>query len=103
MYCLDRSCLTGILRAKQDQYMTPLPDVVIIHSPKEDDVNSTPAQVVAPAALVPEAPLTALDYLAKNPWDFVPFVKTFLPLLTVTSFFFLSFPQTFMLFISLKI
>ena len=41
---------------------TPLPDVVIIHAPKEEDVNSAPAQVAAPAALVPEAPLTAVDY-----------------------------------------
>ncbi|CAN7018770.1 unnamed protein product [Brassica oleracea var. botrytis] len=41
---------------------TPLPDVVIIHSPKEEEVNSAPAQVDAPAALVPEAPLTAVDY-----------------------------------------
>ncbi|WZY81620.1 hypothetical protein YC2023_028004 [Brassica napus] len=41
---------------------TPLPDVVIIHAPKEEDVNSAPAQVAAPAALAPEAPLTAVDY-----------------------------------------
>ena len=41
---------------------TPLPDVVIIHAPKEEDVNSAPAQVSAPAALAPEAPLTAVDY-----------------------------------------
>ncbi|KAF3578432.1 hypothetical protein DY000_02029912 [Brassica cretica] len=41
---------------------TPLPDVVIIHTPKEEDVNSAPAQVAAPAALLPEAPLTAVDY-----------------------------------------
>lgn len=42
---------------------TPLPDVVIIHTPKEEEVNSTSTQVVAPAAaLVPEAPLTAVDY-----------------------------------------
>ncbi|KAL0844127.1 hypothetical protein Bca101_017373 [Brassica carinata] len=41
---------------------TPLPDVVIIHAPKEEDVNSAPAQVTAPATLAPEAPLTAVDY-----------------------------------------
>ncbi|KAF2611648.1 hypothetical protein F2Q70_00008216 [Brassica cretica] len=41
---------------------TPLPDVVIIHAPKEEDVNSAPAQVAAPAALTPEATLTAVDY-----------------------------------------
>ena len=41
---------------------TPLPDVVSIHSPKEEEVNSAPAQVDAPAAFVPEAPLTAVDY-----------------------------------------
>lgn len=42
--------------------MTPLPDVVIIHAPKEDDVNSAPGPVVTPAALMPEAPLTTTDY-----------------------------------------
>ncbi|RIA04782.1 hypothetical protein BRARA_K00952 [Brassica rapa] len=41
---------------------TPLPDVVIIHAPKEEDVSSAPATVAAPAALLPEAPLTAVDY-----------------------------------------
>lgn len=42
--------------------MTPLPDVVIIHAPKED-VKYTPVPVVTPAAaLVPEAPLTTTDY-----------------------------------------
>jgi len=44
--------------------MTPLPDVVIIHTPKEDDVYIAPAQVVTQAAFVPEAPLTTTDYPA---------------------------------------
>ncbi|KAF8093705.1 hypothetical protein N665_0380s0025 [Sinapis alba] len=42
--------------------MTPLHDVVIIHAPKGKDVNSAPAQVVTLAALLLEAPLTAVEY-----------------------------------------
>ncbi|KAL0717022.1 hypothetical protein Bca4012_066344 [Brassica carinata] len=47
--------------------MTPLPDVVITHAPKEEDVNSEPTQVVAPAALLLKALLTAIDYLEMVP------------------------------------
>jgi small subunit ribosomal protein S3e len=46
---------------------TPLPDVVIIHSPKEEEAIYAPAQVAAPAALVADAPLTAVDYPAMIP------------------------------------
>ncbi|KAG2289127.1 hypothetical protein Bca4012_029865 [Brassica carinata] len=35
---------------------TPLPDVVIIHAPKEEDVSSAPAQVAAPAAFYQKHP-----------------------------------------------
>ena len=45
--------------------MTPLPDVVIIYTPKWKDVNSAPDQVVNFAALLLEAPLTAVDYPEK--------------------------------------
>lgn len=41
---------------------TPLPDVVIIHAPKEEEFNHTSVAVVAPTALVSEAPLTTTDY-----------------------------------------
>lgn len=41
---------------------TPLPDVVIIHAPKEEEFNQTSVAVAAPVALVPEAPLTTTDY-----------------------------------------
>ncbi|CAH8310020.1 unnamed protein product [Eruca vesicaria subsp. sativa] len=42
--------------------MTQLLDVVIIHAPKGKYVNPAPAQVVTLAALLLEAPLTAVDY-----------------------------------------
>lgn len=42
--------------------MTPLHDVVIIYAPKGKYVNSVPAPVVTLAALLLEAPLTAVEY-----------------------------------------
>ncbi|XP_024013034.1 40S ribosomal protein S3-3 [Eutrema salsugineum] len=42
--------------------MTPLPDVVIIHGPKDENANQTSVPIVATAAPVPEAPLTTTDY-----------------------------------------
>ncbi|MCD7469540.1 40S ribosomal protein S3 [Datura stramonium] len=50
----SRSCLTGILSGKQGP-MTPLPDLVTIHPPKEEEEFVPPPMIAAPAIEVSPA------------------------------------------------